>query len=911
MPITIQEIIASDTISQLVDKTNFNFDQLLLNGGGPAGPAGIAGPTGPAGGRGFKGTTWYEDTATTAPGNTPIAVPPTAAPLVSDYYLQFNGQVWEYNGTAWVVTTVDLEGPTGPAGQSGGFGDTFGSPAIGNQNTRYNGPIGLNNGANADNQGIPSVMIGGAVSTTVPLTGIPLTAAYIIPDAIATAITSSVASLVIHQKDAGGRSIVFQGGNAPGNLDKFEQTNLAQLSTIKIGVNDRLISKVTKRVIPAEATAMNDLIGYVVESNFRSQSYTAGQQIRMVTGMDSVTYGVTQENSNFEIQVGTGANTGGNLFQVSTLGTAGSSLLEIGNIPALVTSTALAGKFQLQSGDTRFVTSPTNPFGVYAGSSITLNTISNVGDATGSINLQAGVGNISATATTGTIALTTDGRIEIRTGSASTLYPRIDLDKDTIVDDTIVIASNANTSITLAEDNITTQTATTGSTISINAAGTGNTVNIAASPSSGKIVLGDSVGVSTTLPKIEMLFSGVTPVTNIRGHVQYMLDGTPANDDIDIDNQAIYIETKTSLAGDVVVRMGGDGVDRTNGVASLAVMAGNNNASMYLGKSAIVGGTVFGETDLGLYINSTPAWGQGTAISPAAEKFRATENSTKINNVLIWGGKNGGQLVLADPLTKEFTDKLASAAPITDIAVTTPYLRIQHLSNQYFGDDEQRTDYYVNTNIYSASNTGGLITATADTRSYTKIYQITPQDEWYTGQRMHVEVLNFPASFEYLDGQDVEDMTQNGLIQLKIPNGRTTSSAGVDTWEYLTFNCGGPQTNYTNPVTPTPSYPYGDMTGKVGGGFTRRGVVNNTNVQTLAPIDETGNVNPNGTRWSATFQFDGRAIEVMSQSGAVTSEPTEEDEGTYLTYTYIPGWRMVGEPQSEFIQLPTPEARPI
>ena len=55
MPITIQEIIASDTISQLVDKTNFNFDQLLLNGGGPAGPKGPAGPIGPAGGRGPKG----------------------------------------------------------------------------------------------------------------------------------------------------------------------------------------------------------------------------------------------------------------------------------------------------------------------------------------------------------------------------------------------------------------------------------------------------------------------------------------------------------------------------------------------------------------------------------------------------------------------------------------------------------------------------------------------------------------------------------------------------------------------------------------------------------------------------------------------------------------------------------------
>ena len=56
MPITIQEIIASDTISQLVDKTNFNFDQLLLNGGGPAGPIGPKGPIGPAGGRGPKGT---------------------------------------------------------------------------------------------------------------------------------------------------------------------------------------------------------------------------------------------------------------------------------------------------------------------------------------------------------------------------------------------------------------------------------------------------------------------------------------------------------------------------------------------------------------------------------------------------------------------------------------------------------------------------------------------------------------------------------------------------------------------------------------------------------------------------------------------------------------------------------------
>jgi microcystin-dependent protein len=54
--ITIKEILSSDKISELVDKINFNFDQLLLNGGGPAGPIGIQGEIGPLGPR---GTVWF------------------------------------------------------------------------------------------------------------------------------------------------------------------------------------------------------------------------------------------------------------------------------------------------------------------------------------------------------------------------------------------------------------------------------------------------------------------------------------------------------------------------------------------------------------------------------------------------------------------------------------------------------------------------------------------------------------------------------------------------------------------------------------------------------------------------------------------------------------------------------------
>lgn len=43
MSITLKNITAADTISSMVDKINFNFDQLILNGGGIEGPRGIEG----------------------------------------------------------------------------------------------------------------------------------------------------------------------------------------------------------------------------------------------------------------------------------------------------------------------------------------------------------------------------------------------------------------------------------------------------------------------------------------------------------------------------------------------------------------------------------------------------------------------------------------------------------------------------------------------------------------------------------------------------------------------------------------------------------------------------------------------------------------------------------------------------
>ena len=52
--INILNILPGDQQSILVDKVNYNFDQILTAGGGPQGPQGIRGATGAIGPQGIQ-----------------------------------------------------------------------------------------------------------------------------------------------------------------------------------------------------------------------------------------------------------------------------------------------------------------------------------------------------------------------------------------------------------------------------------------------------------------------------------------------------------------------------------------------------------------------------------------------------------------------------------------------------------------------------------------------------------------------------------------------------------------------------------------------------------------------------------------------------------------------------------------
>ena len=131
-----------------MEKVNFNFDQLILAGGGPPGPIGPQGLAGPAGPKGDPGNKWYVGiTATESEIGTTL--------YQGDLFLSEanspngpTGQVWEWNELANIFddTGLNLTGPTGAQGNSG--------DQICRQGSASRGPCGASCGENCgDAQG--------------------------------------------------------------------------------------------------------------------------------------------------------------------------------------------------------------------------------------------------------------------------------------------------------------------------------------------------------------------------------------------------------------------------------------------------------------------------------------------------------------------------------------------------------------------------------------------------------------------------------------------------------------------------------------------------------------------------------------------------------------------------------------
>ncbi len=424
MAITIKELLASDTLSDAVDKINFNFDQLLLNGGGPQGPNGPIGPIGPIGGRGIRGTQWFEDPIS-SPGTDPNSL--TFVDLEEgDNYLQSDGTVWEWNGTVWVATSVNLTGPQGSAGTSG-F-SRFGNP-INNQQSIYISPMPGGTGAGADNfnEAVPTLVVGGFVSITPITTGVTYQES-LITDSLAQQFNSTNSAMIVHQLNANSSAIRFMGGDNVS--DNYEQSNISDLAFISLDSDDRLRIQVPKT--PINTSSLINLSGYIVNTIETGQYHASGKHIHFITGQSTNSSGSVFENSDFNVTVNKSNGTSGNpriLLNVTPVGGGLPASINIGSNTAIPVSTANTGSVIVTGG----------LIGLVGSSTIGLTTSSNISQlAVGNITLNSG-SVISGTAT---------GNITFNSGNSIQLTATNDLIINVTDDITVTGGDNLTINIT-------------------------------------------------------------------------------------------------------------------------------------------------------------------------------------------------------------------------------------------------------------------------------------------------------------------------------------------------------------------------------------------------------------------------------------------------------------------------------
>lgn len=112
MALIIKHILQSDSMSDFTEKVNYNFNQVLLNGGGPQGVQGVIGPQGLIGTAGTRGSIWFEGVGD--PNLQSFSIDLNS----QDQYLENNGDIWEYSAISllWTNTGINIQGPQGDPG---------------------------------------------------------------------------------------------------------------------------------------------------------------------------------------------------------------------------------------------------------------------------------------------------------------------------------------------------------------------------------------------------------------------------------------------------------------------------------------------------------------------------------------------------------------------------------------------------------------------------------------------------------------------------------------------------------------------------------------------------------------------------------------------------------------------------
>ena len=117
--INVLNILQGDNQSTIVDKINYNFDQILSAGGGPQGQKGSAGATGPVGPQGPQGvqglqgpsgSKWFVQDVTPALGSI-SGSNPFLFPTLGDYWLDpasSDQDIYVYTSTGWADTGFGL-----------------------------------------------------------------------------------------------------------------------------------------------------------------------------------------------------------------------------------------------------------------------------------------------------------------------------------------------------------------------------------------------------------------------------------------------------------------------------------------------------------------------------------------------------------------------------------------------------------------------------------------------------------------------------------------------------------------------------------------------------------------------------------------------------------------------------------